>query len=158
MAHILTATACAAIYLMLTQSLALNNLATAAAIGALAAALTRPRGAGLPLRRLPAALVALAIYIPRLIIDIVKCGLTVASFILDPKLPIRPGIIAVKSHSNDVVTALSAHASTVTPGEQVLEIGADGTMYTHCLDAVSSGAGADAAQAARKALLDKVFA
>jgi multicomponent Na+:H+ antiporter subunit E len=158
MSYLLTSLLCAAVYLTLTQSLALNNLATALAIGALAAALTRPRGAGLPLRRLPRALVALAIYVPRLIVDIVKCGITVAGFILDPKLPIRPGIIAVKSHSNDVVTALSAHAITVTPGEQVLEIGDDGTMYTHCLDAVSSGAGADAAQSARKKLLDEVFA
>jgi multicomponent Na+:H+ antiporter subunit E len=120
--------------------------------------LTGPRGAGLPLRRLPSALVALAVYVPRLIVDIIKCGITVAGFILDPKLPIRPGIVAVKSGGNDVVTALSAHAITITPGEQVLEIGDDGTMYTHCLDAVSSGAGADAAQTARRELLEKIFA
>jgi len=158
MAYLITSLICAGIYLALMQSLALNNVVTALGIGALAAALTRPRGAGLPLRRIPRAVVALAIYVPRLIVDIVKCGITVAGYILDPKLPIRPGIIAVRSNGNDVVTALSAHAITVTPGEQVLEIDDDGTMYTHCLDAVSSAAGADAAQAARKKLLDEVFA
>lgn len=158
MAHLLTTLVCAAMYLMLTQSLAWNNLVTAVAIGALASVLTAPRGAGLPLRRLPAAIIALAIYVPRLIVDIIKCGVTVAGFILDPKLPIRPGIVAVKSGGNDVVTALSAHAITITPGEQVLEIGDDGTMYTHCLDAVSSGAGADTAQTARRELLEKIFA
>lgn len=158
MAYLLTTLICAAIYLMLKQSLAWNNVVTAVAVGALAAALTRPRGRGLPLRRLPAAILALAIYVPRLILDIVKCGITVARFILDPQLPIRPGIVAVKSGSNDVVTALSAHAITITPGEQVLEIGDDGTMYTHCLDAVSSGAGADDAQTARRELLEKIFA
>jgi multicomponent Na+:H+ antiporter subunit E len=158
MAYLLTTLICAAIYLMLKQSLAWNNVITAVAVGALAAMLTRPRGRGLPLRRLPAAILALAIYVPRLILDIVKCGITVARFILDPQLPIRPGIVAVKSGSNDVVTALSAHAITITPGEQVLEIGDDGTMYTHCLDAVSSGAGADDAQTARRELLEKIFA
>jgi len=158
MASLLTTLICAAIYLMLKQSLAWNNVITAVAVGALAAMLTRPRGRGLPLRRLPAAILALAIYVPRLILDIVKCGITVARFILDPQLPIRPGIVAVKSGSNDVVTALSAHAITITPGEQVLEIGDDGTMYTHCLDAVSSGAGADDAQTARRELLEKIFA
>lgn len=157
MAFLLTTLTCAGIYLMLTQSLAVNNLVTALVIGALAAAISRPTG-GLPLRRVPSALVALAIYIPRLIWDIIKCGITVARFILDPKLPIRPGIIAVPSHSNDTVTALSAHGITITPGEQVIEIGDDGTMYTHCLDAVASGESAESAQAARKALLDKAFA
>ena len=157
MAFLLTTLTCAIIYLMLTQSLAVNNLVVALAVGALTSALTRPRG-GLPLRRVPAALLALAIYIPRLILDIIKCGLTVAGYILDPKLPIRPGIVAVPSHSNETVTALSAHGITITPGEQVIEIGDDGTMFTHCLDAVASGDGAASAQAARKALLDKVFA
>jgi multicomponent Na+:H+ antiporter subunit E len=82
----------------------------------------------------------------------------VAKLVLDPKLPIRPGIIAIKSGmTSEIGTALSAHAITITPGEMVVEIGDDGTMYTHCLDAVSSGEGGDSAQQTRRDMLQQIL-
>jgi multicomponent Na+:H+ antiporter subunit E len=156
MAFVFTTLLCAAIYLMLTQNLAVNNLVTSLVIGVIAAALSKPKG-GVSLARAPGALVAIVIYVLRLIVDIIKSGITVAGYILDPKLPIKPGIVGIKSHSNETVTAISAHGITITPGEQVLEIGDDGTMYTHCLNAPGSAEGGDAAQAIRKRLLDQAF-
>ena len=35
----------------------------------------------------------------------------------------------------NMATALSAHAVSLTPGELVVEIDDEGVMYTHCLDA-----------------------
>ncbi len=145
------------VYLALTQSLQPSNIVTGVLIGLAVSALIRPKG-GIALAKLPGAIVALVVYTVRLLIDIVKSGITVSGYILDPKLPIQPGIVAIKSHSNnDAITAISAHGITITPGEMVIEIGADGTMYTHCLNAKASGQSGDEAQAGRIKLLEKVF-
>jgi multicomponent Na+:H+ antiporter subunit E len=91
-------------------------------------------------------------------IDIVRNGIRVARIVLDPRLPIRPGIIAIPAGmKTELGVALSAHAITVTPGEQVAEIGDDGVMYTHCLDAVTSAEGAEEAQRKRRAMLESIF-
>jgi multicomponent Na+:H+ antiporter subunit E len=145
------------VYLALTQSLQPSNLVTGVLIGLAVSALIKPKG-GIALAKLPGAVVALVAYTVRLLIDIVKSGITVSGYILDPRLPIQPGIVAIKSQSNnDAITAISAHGITITPGEMVIEIGADGTMYTHCLNAEASGQSGDAAQAGRIKLLEKVF-
>jgi multicomponent Na+:H+ antiporter subunit E len=148
-----------ALYLALTQNLAINNLVVAVLLGGLATLLVRPeRGRSFS----PAAAASAAWWSLRflafLIWDVIKCGVTVARIIIDPKLPIRQGIIVVKSGSpNETVTVLSAHGITITPGEQVVGFGEDGAMAVHCLDAVSSGAGADAAQANRRNMLERIF-
>jgi hypothetical protein len=50
--------------------------------------------------------------------------------VLDPALPVKPGIIAIPSDCDLGLAAdLSAHAITLAPGEKAVEIGRDGTMY-----------------------------
>ncbi len=158
LAHIRVAVFAGLTYLALTFNLEPSNIVVAVLVGAVVAWLVKPKPEALPLSKLPQSLIAIARYLVFLSGDIIKCGITVARILIDPTLPIRPGIIAVKSGmKTELGTALSAHAITITPGEQVIEIGDDGTMYTHCLDAVSSGAGADAAQANRREMLEKIF-
>ena len=158
MAYVITTVLLFLIYLALTQSLQPSNIVTGLLIGLAVSGLIKPKG-GLALAKVPSAIIALAIYIVRLLIDIVKSGITVAGYILDPKLPIKSGIIAIQSHMrSEAATAISAHGITITPGEMVIEIGADGTMYTHCLNVEASSQSADEAQAARKKLLEKMFA
>lgn len=150
----------AALYLALSGSLAPINIAFSALVAALVFVLIRPAVKGdINLARLPRAVAGMLQYIVFLAVDVLRSGIRVARIVLDPRLPIKPGIVAIKSHTrSELGTALSAHAITITPGEMVLEIGDDGTMYTHCLDAEASGAGADAAQATRKAMLEKILA
>ena len=160
------------VYVAFTQNLAPNNLVFGLLIGLGVSALarsisgkpesSRPELHTPPTRfqpvKLAIAIGALVLYIYRLLIDIVKCGITVSRYILDPKLPIRPGIIAVPAQtSNQKIIAISAHGITVTPGEMVVEIGDDGVMYTHCIDVMTSGDVSDKAQTARKELLEKIF-
>lgn len=146
------------VYLALTMNLAINNIVVALLIGAGVALFIKPERTYVPLSRLPRGIVTFFVYVALLILDVIRSGINVARIVLDPRLPIRPGIVAIKSGSRtELGTALSAHAITITPGEMVIEIGDDGTMYTHCLDAVSSGAGADAAQAKRREMLEKIF-
>lgn len=145
-------------YMALTQNLQLSNWGVGLAISIAIAVLMRPSSATLRPSQWPSALWALAQHTVLLVLDVIKCGITVARIVLDPKLPVKPGIVAVQPHStNSAVIALSAHAITITPGEQVIEIGKDGTMFTHCLDAESSGKSAASGQQARLKLLRQIF-
>lgn len=151
------------VYMALTQNVQPSNIIVGVLIGLAVSALIKPSNpnkpnSGISLAKLPGAIIALAVYIARLLIDIVKSGVTVSGYILNPKLPIKPGVVAIKSNSsNTAITVISAHGITITPGEMVMEIGSDGTMYTHCLNAPASAQSGDEAQAARKTLLEKIF-
>ncbi len=147
------------IYLALTGNLEPGNIVLGALVATAAAVLVRPRGGRMDPRHLPVALWAIARYIALLAADVVKSGIVVARIVLDPKLPIRPGIVAIETGcESELGTALSAHALSITPGELVIGISKDGILYTHCLDATHSAEYAAAAQAMRRDLLSKIFA
>ena len=149
-------------YLAFTQNLEPSNLVVGLLIGLAVSTVARsgpqPQQSRFNLKRLATSTGALLYYIFRLLIDIVKSGIAVARYILDPRLPIQPGIIAIPAQTDDPkIIAISAHGITITPGEMVVEIGEDGVMYTHCLDVMASGDISDKSQTARKKLLEKVL-
>lgn len=147
------------IYLALTGNLEPGNIVLGALVATAATVLLRPQPSRMELRRLPAATWAVVRYIAILAADVVKSGIGVARIVLDPKLPIQPGIIAIETGcEGELGTALSAHALSITPGELVIGISTDGILYTHCLDATHSAEYAAAAQAMRRDLLSKIFA
>lgn len=145
-------------YLALVPNLEPANVIAAFVVGLIVTALTRPvLRESEPGHLFVRAPIGLARYMVWLVWDIIRNGIAVARIVLAPTLPIRPGIIAIKSGMRtEAGTALSAHAITVTPGEMVVAVDEDGTMYTHCLDAVNSGGGAVAAQTHRRALLAEI--
>ena len=146
------------VYLALTANLELGNvvLGLLVAMG-LTLLLRPPRGTFEP-RRLPTALVALGRYLFVVFFDAIKSGLVAARLVLDPALPVKPGIIAIPSDcDSELATALSAHAITLAPGEMVMEIGKDGTMYAHALDATRAAEYVEEAQELRRELLRKIF-
>jgi multicomponent Na+:H+ antiporter subunit E len=158
MAYVRTTVIAMLIYLALTMNLEISNIVVALLIGIGVSLFIKPGHINVSISQLPRSIVTFFVYVVLLILDVIRSGINVARIVLDPKLPIRPGVVAIKSGTkNELGTALSAHAITITPGEMVIEIGDDGTMYTHCLDAVVSGAGADAAQAKRREMLEKIF-
>lgn len=147
------------IYLALTGNLQASNLVLGLLVAGAATVLLRPQPGRMELRRLPAAIWATVRYIAILAADVVRSGISVARIVLDPKLPIQPGIITIHSGCrSELANALSAHALSITPGELVIGIGADGAMYTHCLDATHSAEYTAEAQAMRRDLLSKIFA
>lgn len=147
-----------AIYLALTGNGEPGNIVLGALVAAVAALLVRPRGGRMDPRHLPVALWAIIRYIVLLAADVIKSGIVVARIVLDPKLPIRPGIVAIEAGcQGEWGTALSAHALSITPGELVIGISKDGILYTHCLDATHSAEYAAEAQAMRRDLLSKIF-
>jgi multicomponent Na+:H+ antiporter subunit E len=146
------------IYLALTANLKLNNLILGLLIAIGLTLLMRPPRGAFELRRMPTALLAVLRYLFVVLFDAIKSGLVVARLVLDPALPVKPGIVAIPSGcDSELATALSAHAITLAPGEVVIEIGKDGVMYTHTLDATRAVEYVEEAQQMRRELLQDIF-
>jgi multisubunit Na+/H+ antiporter MnhE subunit len=147
------------VYLALTGNVAPANLIMGALM-AVGISLLLPKF-DLPtfsLARLPGFLWAGVRYIFVVAWDVVKGGYSTARIVLNPKLPLNTGIIAIPSGSkSELGTALSAHAITLSSGEMVIAIDDDGVMYTHCLNVDDSARFVAEAQALRKNLLSKMF-
>ncbi|PWH14021.1 MAG: hypothetical protein DDG60_08795 [Anaerolineae bacterium] len=147
------------VYLVLTGNLTLPNLVVGLLVATGISVLLPP--IELPpfsLARLPSFLWAGFRYVFVVAWDVLKGALSTARIVLDPQLPLNPGIIAIPSGSKtELGTALSAHAITLSPGEMVIAIDDDGVMYTHCLNVDDSARYKDEAQALRKNLLSKMF-
>jgi multicomponent Na+:H+ antiporter subunit E len=71
-------------------------------------------------------------YIPVLVFWCIVANLDVAYRVLHPNLPIRPGIVKVKTklRSKSGLTAL-ANSITLTPGTMSVEIDPEGYLYIH---------------------------
>lgn len=97
------------------------------------------------LTKIPSQLIALVKYGVILAKDIFFSGIDVAKRVLHPDLPIKPGIHRITTQdttNNHLVSAMSAHAITITPGELVIDFEEDDNGQTvllvHALDADSS--------------------
>lgn len=119
------------------------------------ALLIAPKPRPVNLRRLPRAAWTVMVYLMKLALDVLKNGIILARIVMSPKMPINPGIIAVPSKcDSDLANAVSAHGISVTPGELVVEIGEDGTLYTHCLDATDGAPPREARQKERREFIE----
>ena len=144
-------------YLAITTNFHLNNIIMGIIIAGIIMFILRPDVKATDSRHFLKALWGIVRYIGSLTIDLIVSGIQVAQIVLFNK-PINQGIIAIPSDcESDLGRALSVHAITVTPGEMVIEVGEDGTMYTHCLDVTDSAQYVIAAQKKREEMLAKIF-
>ncbi|MEQ8676600.1 MAG: Na+/H+ antiporter subunit E [Aggregatilineales bacterium] len=113
--------------------------------------------------RLPFQLFWLMVYITWLVWEILLSGFDVARRVLDPKLPIHPGELVVPIQDEEervIVSALSAHAISVTPGELVIGFSViDGKnhMIVHSLDIDVSRQQVEQSQTKRLKLLKRIM-
>lgn len=110
-------------------------------------------------RKLPDQLAAFGVYVVTLLRDIWMSSMDVLKRVLDPELPMNPGMLAVPTQDetqSDFIAAFSAHGITITPGELVVDFEGSHTMYVHCLDVEASGQSAHGAQTKRLALLRRI--
>ncbi|PJF32139.1 MAG: hypothetical protein CUN51_00480 [Candidatus Thermofonsia Clade 1 bacterium] len=117
------------------------------------------RAATIQPTRLPRQVFSLIVYVLHSFIEITRSSFDVARRVLDPKLPMQPGIIAVPTQDetqDDTIAALSAHAITITPGQLAVEFDGAKVMYIHCLD-IQSAKTADQEQAARLKMLRTIL-
>jgi len=74
------------------------------------------------------------IYFPYLFWEMIKANFDVAYRVIHPKLPIKPGIVKVKTNmKSDLGKLLVANSITLTPGTFTLDI-KDDTLYIHWIN------------------------
>jgi multicomponent Na+:H+ antiporter subunit E len=146
------------VYILITGNLELINWVVALLIGLGVSLLVPAQSLYISWARLPAALWAGLRYLGVLIWDMLVSGLQVAKIIINPDLPINPGVVDIEAGcQSELSTALSAHAITLTPGELVIEMDDQGHLYTHCLDVSKSKEYGESARQIRRELLIKIF-
>jgi len=145
-------------YLALTANLKLSNIIVGLLLSVLILLLLRPATQVVNWRFLPSTTWATVRYIAVLAYDLIVSGIQVARIVLDPALPIQQGNIAIPTNcQSEAAQALSAHAITLTPGEMVVEMSAEGVMYTHVLNADHAEESVAEAQQKREQMLRKIM-
>jgi multicomponent Na+:H+ antiporter subunit E len=148
-----------AVYISLTQKSITDvpNIVFGAAIAIAVSFLFPPRARPFDWSDLFPFFIGLLQYSWLVIKDMLNSAYNVAKIVLNPKLPIRPGIIAIDAGcKSELATALSAHAITLTPGEMVVAMDENGILYTHTLDIDRSEEHAEHVQSLRRNLLSKL--
>ena len=145
-------------YLALSENFQLSNLmvGTAIAIGVLS--LLRIPRRTVKWARLPLAFLALAIFFGTLLRNVVRSGIHMCLLVLNPKMPIKSGIVKVPAIcENELGRAINAHTITLAPGELFVEMDKDGSMYIHSLDVELTEKQAEASQRVQGTLLKRIF-
>jgi multicomponent Na+:H+ antiporter subunit E len=75
-------------------------------------------------------------YVPVFLWECLKANIDVAMRVLNPKLPINPGIVKVKTTlKSDTGLTFLANSITLTPGTFCVDIDAEsGVLYIHWID------------------------
>ena len=75
-------------------------------------------------------------YLPVFLWECIKANIDVAYRVLHPKLPIKPGIVKVKTHlKTDTALTFLANSITLTPGTMSVDIDKDnGFLYVHWIN------------------------
>ncbi len=116
--------------------------AVAGAAVALLAALVGGRFVkGTPrLRGLPRRAVFAVLYAFRFVWEMVKANLHVALIVLDPRRPVRPGIVKIRTElTQDTAITILANSITLTPGTFTVDVDPERReLYIHCITVASS--------------------
>jgi len=75
-------------------------------------------------------------YLPTFLWEVIKANIDVAYRVVHPKLPIKPGIVKVKTKlKSDTALTFLANSITLTPGTLSVDIDRDnGVLYVHWID------------------------
>ena len=86
----------------------------------------------------PVRLFWLLVYVPVFFYYIIKANLDVVYRALHPKMPIKPGIVKIKTilKTESGITAL-ANSITLTPGTLTVDLTDDGFLYIHWINVKS---------------------
>jgi multicomponent Na+:H+ antiporter subunit E len=118
-----------ALWLLLTYPPGIQELILGAAVALVVALL--PTGASGVLRDLkltPRAFAAMFAFLFTFLVALVKANIDVAFRVLDPKLPISPGIVRIRTRlTTPLARTLLANSITLTPGTITVE--ADGDLF-----------------------------
>jgi multisubunit Na+/H+ antiporter MnhE subunit len=145
------------LYIALTSNIEPLNWIVGVLIALVVVALIRPNSTPIHWPNLPRTLAFVVLFMLTLLWDLIVSGLQVARLVLQSNPDINQGIVAIPDATNvEWITTVSAEAITLTPGELVVEMGRDGTLYTHTLDVAKTLENAAALQAERARQLEEI--
>ena len=123
------------LWLLLAGSLRQDEVIAAVAAGVIVTAVAGPRlriFAGL--RFSPMAPVSLILYLVAFLAALVRANLDVARRVLSPSLPIRPGVVTVRTGlQSSLGKLLLANSITLTPGTLTVDV-QDDLILVHWID------------------------
>lgn len=92
-----------------------------------------------PVRRLFLAI----IYFFKFLWEMIKANLHVAYIVINPALPIRPGIVKIKTNlTKDSALTVLTNSITLTPGTLTVDINPEShEIYIHCIEVTSTDVG-----------------
>ncbi len=151
-----------AVWLALTWGGGLQEAAAGAVVALIAAAAVGGLGSGLPrLRGFPRRAAYAAAFLFVFLWEMVKANLHVAWIVLQPKRPIKPGIIKIRTElRHETALAVLANSITLTPGTFTVDIQPErGELYIHCITVASFDLEANTAAIGRRfeRILKEVF-
>jgi multicomponent Na+:H+ antiporter subunit E len=90
---------------------------------------------GFPRRGIPRRAGFAILYFFRLVWEMIKANIHVASIVLHPRRPIRPGIVKIRTGlTKDTAMTILANSITLTPGTFTVDINPEaGELYIHCI-------------------------
>ena len=128
------------VWLLLTWSLDPQEVLAGLAVSALATYLTRDLLVELPPSKPfhPKRYLWFLYYIPVFFWHMLRANLDVAYRVLHPEVPIRPGIVKVRTNlKRDISKTMLANSITLTPGTLTVDVVGD-FLYVHWINIVSA--------------------
>jgi multicomponent Na+:H+ antiporter subunit E len=122
--YLATALALFSLWLLFTSTVRWQETAAGAVFALLVAALGYEGFTDRGLRMLhPRRVLHLLVYLPVFFWEMIKANFDVAYRVIHPRMPIRPGIVAIRtSLKTDVGKLLLANSITLTPGTLTMEV------------------------------------
>lgn len=146
------------VYLALSASVALPNFVLGLMVAIGIYALLHPEKLPVNWANIPSAFLALIRYLISLFGSVIRGGVQITRIVIHPELPINPGIVAAAPEcESEIGRAIGAHSISLSPGELLIEMKEDGTMFIHSLDFRETERCIRDAQAKRKGLMRKIF-
>jgi multicomponent Na+:H+ antiporter subunit E len=124
------------LWLALTAGGGIQEVAAGVLVALVVAAAAGGTLEGFPrLRRMPRRLFFAVRYGFRFGWEMVKANVHVASIVLNPRRPIRPGIVKIRTElSRDTALTILANSITLTPGTFTVDVNPEAReLYIHCI-------------------------
>ncbi|PHS79705.1 MAG: hypothetical protein COB59_00650 [Rhodospirillaceae bacterium] len=121
-------------WVMLNNALTVETVVVGVIVAAVITALFKDGMSFLTDARLnPQAVLATFLYLGYFLKELIKANIALAAIVLSPNLPIKPGIVKVRTElKSPMGRLLLANSITLTPGTLTVEVGED-CLYVHCV-------------------------
>ncbi len=147
------------VWVALTGKVTLDSLLVGYIVGVFTLFLLRTMGIEFNMTASTRRPFAIVQYVVTLLWSALTSSFKVARLVLSPKIELKTGILALNTgdlSENQMLSALSAHAINMTPGELVIDLEDGGVLYIHCIDVEASRLSLETEQEARLKVLKDI--